>query len=122
MQLGDWNLSTVNGGRFRLDGGVMFGVVPRTVWERAVRPDERNRIPVANHCVLARNHDHCVLIDTGYGDKHDQLDRSFYNMEPGSPLTESLASWGVAAEEIDTVVFSHLHFDHVSGAVRRGDD
>ncbi len=122
MRLGDWDLSTVNGGRFRLDGGVMFGVVPRTVWEKAVRPDERNRIPVANHCVLARNRDHCVLIDTGFGDKHDQLDRNFYDMQPGSPLIASLASLGVTAQEIDVVLFSHLHFDHVSGAVRRGVD
>lgn len=122
MRLGDWELSTVNGGRFRLDGGVMFGVVPRVVWEKVVRPDERNRIPVANHCVLARNRAHCVLIDTGYGNKRDQLDRSFYDMEPGSPLIESLALLGVSVEEIDTVVLSHLHFDHVSGAVRRSDD
>lgn len=122
MQLGDWELTTVNGGRFRLDGGVMFGVVPKVIWEKVITPDERNRIPMANHCVLARNSRHCVLIDTGYGDRHDSLDRTFYGMPSGSPLTESLAVLGVSRGDVDTVVLSHLHFDHVSGAVRRDEE
>ncbi|MBX3438774.1 MAG: MBL fold metallo-hydrolase [Planctomycetaceae bacterium] len=122
MRLGEWDLATVDGGRFRLDGGVMFGVVPKVIWESVIRPDEKNRIAVANHCVLARRGDRCILIDTGYGDKHAPLDRSFYDMPPGSPLVESLASLGLSVANIDTVVLSHLHFDHVSGAIQRGDD
>jgi glyoxylase-like metal-dependent hydrolase (beta-lactamase superfamily II) len=122
MQLGDWQLDTVNGGYFRLDGGVMFGVVPRVLWQNVVRPDDQNRIPCANHCVLARDGNRTVLIDTGYGGKHATLERKFYGMEPGEPLLESLTRLGVEPAEIDLVVFSHLHFDHVCGATRWGAD
>ncbi len=118
MHLGNWQLDTVNGGKFRLDGGVMFGVVPRTIWKSVAPPDELNRIECANNCVLARDGSHTVLIDTGYGGKFAPLDRRFYTMEDGSPLLDGLAELGVAPEEIDTVVFSHLHFDHVCGATR----
>ncbi len=118
MHLGNWQLDTINGGLFRLDGGVMFGVVPRTIWKTVAPPDEANRIPCANNCVLARDGTHTVLIDTGYGDKFAPLDRRFYSMEEGAPLLAGLAALGVEPDEIDTVVLSHLHFDHVCGATR----
>ncbi len=118
MQLGNWQLDSLNGGMFRLDGGVMFGVVPKTLWQAVAQPDQRNRILCANRCVLARDGTHTVLIDTGYGGKYGPLDRRFYAMEPGEPLVASLVSLGVTPDEIDTVVFSHLHFDHVGGATR----
>jgi len=116
MQLGNWQLDTINGGMFRLDGGVMFGVVPRSIWKTVAPPDETNRIQCANNCVLARDGKHTVLIDTGYGGKFAPLDRRFYQMEEGSPLLKGLAELGVEPDQIDTVVFSHLHFDHVCGA------
>ncbi|NIL97514.1 MAG: MBL fold metallo-hydrolase [Planctomycetales bacterium] len=118
MQLGDWQLTTVNGGMFRLDGGVMFGVVPKSLWHNVVRADPQNRVPFANHCVLARNGVHNVLIDTGYGGKYDALQRKFYDMEEGEPLIRSLAELQMPLDQIDTVLFSHLHFDHVGGATR----
>jgi glyoxylase-like metal-dependent hydrolase (beta-lactamase superfamily II) len=118
MHLGNWQLDTINGGRFRLDGGVMFGVVPRTIWKNVALPDEHNRIQCANNCVLARDGTHTVLIDTGYGGKFTPLDRRFYAMEDGAPLLDSLAAIGVSPDDIDTVVFSHLHFDHVCGATQ----
>lgn len=119
MQLGDWHLETVNGGSFLIDGGVMFGVVPRSLWSSVVTPDEANRIRVACHCVLARNGRQTVLVDTGYGGKYGPLDRKFYGMEPGEPLLDSLAARGLSAEDIDLVVMSHLHFDHAGGGTRR---
>jgi glyoxylase-like metal-dependent hydrolase (beta-lactamase superfamily II) len=118
MHLGNWQLDTINGGIFWLDGGVMFGVVPKTLWQTVAPPDQLNRIRCANNCVLARDGRHTVLIDTGYGGKFGPLERRFYNMEPGEPLVAGLAELGVAPEDIDTVVFSHLHFDHVCGATR----
>jgi glyoxylase-like metal-dependent hydrolase (beta-lactamase superfamily II) len=118
MRLGNWQLDSINGGMFHLDGGVMFGVVPRTLWKHVAPPDEQNRIQCANNCVLARDGTHTVLIDTGYGGKFSPLDRRFYNMEEGEPLVAGLAALGVAPEDIDTVVLSHLHFDHVCGATR----
>ena len=120
MHVGNWQLDTVNGGMFRLDGGVMFGIVPKALWGNVTPADDENRIRVANHCVLARDGKHTVLIDTGYGGKYDKLDRKFYSMEPGEPLVQSLRTLGIEPEEIDTVVLSHLHFDHVGGATQTG--
>ncbi len=119
MQLGHWQLDTVNGGHFRIDGGLMFGVVPRSLWGPIAPPDTQNRVLCANHCVLARDGRHQMLIDTGCGTKFGPLERRYYDLEPGDPLLESLAALGVAPEDIDIVVFSHLHFDHVGGAHRR---
>jgi glyoxylase-like metal-dependent hydrolase (beta-lactamase superfamily II) len=120
MNLGNWRLDTVNGGRFSIDGGVMFGVVPKALWSQTAEADEQNRVRCANNCVLARDGTHTVLIDTGYGGNYSALDRRFYSMEEGEPLAASLALLGVALEDVDTVVFSHLHFDHVGGASRIG--
>jgi glyoxylase-like metal-dependent hydrolase (beta-lactamase superfamily II) len=118
MQLGQWRLDTLNGGRFWLDAGVMYGVVPKTVWQAATPPDELNRIPLAIHCVLARNGRQTILIDTGYGSKLSLLDRNAHAADAGDPLIESLAALNLGPDEIDMVVFSHLHWDHVGGATR----
>lgn len=121
MRVGDWEVNTVNGGSFWIDGGVMFGVVPRTLWSQVIAPDELSRVHCGGHCLLARNGRHTVLVDAGYGGKYDQLDRRFYGMEPGEPLVASLAQLGVVPEQIDYVLFSHLHFDHAGGATRYDD-
>ncbi len=118
MNLGAWQLDTVSGGTFQLDGGTMFGVVPKPLWEKFHAPDERNRIPSGTNCVLARNGTHTVLVDTGYGGKLSDRERKIYDIQPGEPLLDNLASLGVAPEEVDTVVLSHLHFDHAGGATR----
>ena len=122
MHLGNWQLDTVNGGRFRLDGGSIFGVIPKTLWSTVVEPDKLNRVPLANNCVLARDGQQTVLIDTGYGGRFEPLDRKFYDLEAGTPLLKSLDQFGVSAEDVDTVVFSHLHFDHVCGALAKEGD
>ncbi len=116
MNLGNWQLDTVDGGNLSLDGGVLFGIVPKVLWEKLAPPDAQNRVRVRNNCVLARDGRHTVLIDTGYGGKHMPLNRQFYRMDDGDPVCGGLASLGVAPEEIDTVIFTHLHFDHVGGA------
>jgi glyoxylase-like metal-dependent hydrolase (beta-lactamase superfamily II) len=116
VNLGNWQLDTVDGGLLSLDGGVLFGIVPKMLWDKVAPPDSCNRVRVRNSCVLARDGQSTVLIDTGYGGKHVALDRNFYQMEEGSPVCRSLAELGVAPEDIDAVVFTHLHFDHVGGA------
>ena len=118
LQIGQWQLETLSGGRFWLDAGVMYGVVPKTVWQSVTPPDALNRIPLAIHCVLARNGRQTVLIDTGFGDL-SRLERSAYAAEGEDPLTASLAAVNLTPADIDLVVFSHLHWDHVGGAVRR---
>ena len=122
MQLGDWELTTVSGGRFRIDGGTMFGVVPKPLWAPRLPPDENNTIAQQTNCVLARNQRHVVLIDTGYGSKLTARKRAWLGAEDGDPLSASLRAAGVGVEEITTVVLSHLHFDHAGGATCRGPD
>ena len=119
MQLGAWQLDAVNGGRFRIDGGVLFGLVPKSLWGPLAAADADNRVLCGNHCVLARDGRHTVLVDAGCGTKFDPLKRKFYSLEEGDPLLDDLARLGVSPDEIDTLVFTHLHFDHVGGATRR---
>jgi glyoxylase-like metal-dependent hydrolase (beta-lactamase superfamily II) len=118
MQLGNWQIDILNGGRFRIDGGGLFGVVPKSLWEPLAAPDAQNRVLCANYCLLARDGRHTVLVDTGCGTKFGLLDRKHYDLEPGDPLLESLAALGVAPDQIDTVVLGHLHFDHAGGITR----
>ncbi|MDZ4818309.1 MAG: MBL fold metallo-hydrolase [Planctomycetota bacterium] len=121
MNLGAWQLDTVSGGDFSIDAGAVYGVVPKTVWQKIAQSDELNRIRLRNNCVLARDGAQTVLIDTGYGGKYSLLDRKAYALEEGCPIVDSLAKLGVAQEQIDTVVLSHLHFDHAGGVASYDD-
>lgn len=119
MQIGNWRLDLVSGGRFRIDGGVMYGIVPRTVWQSLAPPlDEQHRTLVDTHCVVARDGEHVVLIDTGYGGKHAPLDRKVNDLPVGEPIVEGLCSLGIEPADVTHVLFSHLHFDHAGGATR----
>ena len=122
MHLGNWQLDVVSGGNLRLDGGAMFGVVPRTLWEKEHPPDDKNRIQMATNCLLLRDGKHTVLIDTGYGGKFDDRQRKIFCLDEGEPLLACLVARGLVAEDIDMVVLSHLHFDHAGGATRRDDE
>jgi len=122
MQLGEFRLNVVSGGRFWMDGGAMFGVVPRVVWSRHVQPDSQHRIPQDANCLLVDTGRHKVLIDTGYGSKLSAKEKDIYSAEEGSPLIDSLARVGITPQEIDTVIFSHLHFDHAGGGTELAGD
>jgi glyoxylase-like metal-dependent hydrolase (beta-lactamase superfamily II) len=110
------------GGRFRLDGGAMFGVVPRTLWSRATPPDERNRIQMAMRCLLIEGDGRRVLVDAGSGTKDDAKFRDIYAIEGPEALTDELARAGAPPDSIDTVALTHLHFDHCGGGTRREAD
>ncbi len=103
----------------------MFGVVPRPLWERKIPPDERNRIPLALNCLLVEGPEALVLIDTGIGNKGSARFREIYGVEnEGDPtrLEDAVRAAGFAPDDIDIVLFTHLHFDHAGGAtVRRPD-
>ncbi len=121
MKLGSWQLDTISGGLAHIDGGTMFGVVPKVLWEKVQPPDETNRIRMATNCVLARDGDHTVLVDTGYGTKSTEKEQRSLGLKPGNPLVDGLARLLLTVEDIDTVVLSHLHFDHAGGATRQDD-
>lgn len=116
MQLGDFEITHVNGGRYRWDGGTFFGVVPRTLWGRKSPADELNRIAVAFNSYVIRTGRQTILIETGAGDKLDERARERMALPPKrQDLREILAAHGIDPESIDIVVNSHLHFDHCGG-------
>lgn len=114
MLLGDLRADIVSDGSLRLDGGAMFGIVPRRVWEQISPPDEYNRIEVALNCLLLRRGGEVILVDTGAGSKWSEQQRARYGIEAGR-LTENLARYGVQPEDVTMVINTHLHFDHAGG-------
>jgi len=122
MKLGTIELRTVSGGVCRLDAGTLYGVVPRALWERKTPADEKNRIPQQTNCVLATIDGRNVLVDTGYGSKLPEKQRRNLDSEAGDPLLRNLDTAGFTPDDIDVVVFSHLHFDHAGGATRTSDE
>ncbi len=108
-------ISIIDTGFFKLDGGAMFGIVPKTLWKRMNPPDESNKCTWAMRCLLIEHQDRKILIDTGIGDKQDQKFKQFFEPTP-SKLLASLQERGVASEAITDVLLTHLHFDHAGGA------
>jgi len=122
VKLGEFTISTVSGGRFRSDGGTMFGVVPKVLWNKLLPADENNCIPQATNCVLVQTGRQNILIDTGYGSKLDEKERRVLCADSGDPIVDSLETKGLSPEDIDLVILSHLHFDHAGGGIRRVED
>lgn len=115
MKLGKFSIHGCLDGQFRLDGGAMFGVVPRVLWEKTDPPDDRNRILLAIRSLLVRTGETNVLVDTGVGGKGDQKFRDIYMVDRNPPLEGALAVHGLKPEDIDIVVNTHLHLDHAGG-------
>ena len=120
--LGDFELITLSDGFFGLDGGAMFGVVPRTLWERKLPPDDANRITLGMRPLIVRSGKTNLIIDAGCGDKLDAKSAQIYKLDRRYHLDHALADAGMSAEDIDIVVASHLHFDHVGGFTKIGKD
>jgi methylmalonyl-CoA epimerase len=121
IALGEIELVILSDGLFRLDGGAMFGVVPKTFWEKKSPPDNRNRIQMSMNPLLVRGA-RTMLIDAGSGDKMTAKQADIYALERDFNLQHSLAAAGVPPESIDIVLATHLHFDHAGGFTSRGDD
>ena len=120
MKIGPYTLQSIETGRFALDGGAMFGVVPRPLWEKTNPPDERNRIAMAARALLLQGDGRRILIDTGNGSKWDEKLRTIYKIDESDyDIVRSLHSAGLAPEDITDVVLTHLHFDHAGGATVR---
>lgn len=116
------NLYTIETGYFKLDGGAMFGVVPKSIWEKLNPPDPANLCTWAMRCLLMEEGDRLILIDNGIGDKQDAKFFGHYHLHGSQTLVGSLGSLGFRPEDITDVFLTHLHFDHCGGSIlRRGD-
>jgi len=118
MHLGGIEVRYLDGGNFWLDGGAMFGVVPKALWEKKTVPDERNRIRLRANSLLVRAGGKTIVIETGNGTKWDAKMRGIYGVQDGDPLVESLGRQGVEPRDVDLVINTHLHFDHAGGNTR----
>jgi glyoxylase-like metal-dependent hydrolase (beta-lactamase superfamily II) len=117
LKLGDLEFHVIVTGTFGLDGGAMFGVIPKPMWEKKIAPDSRNRITLAMNSLLVRAGGKRILIETGAGDKLSPKLRDIYALD-GPRLIEGLRHYGLHPEEVDIVVNTHLHFDHCGGNTR----
>jgi len=112
-------LQVINTGFFKLDGGAMFGVVPKSLWQRINPPDAKNLCTWAMRCLLVKTANRLVLIDTGIGDKQSAKFFSHFEPHGSDSLLQSLADLGYVPSQITDVILTHLHFDHCGGAVKR---
>jgi len=123
MQFGEYEVTTIETGEFRLDGGAMFGVVPKVLWERTNPPDEKNRIAMALRSLLIRGKGKVILVDTGIGHKWSDSARDRYGIDHSRhELMKELEKCAVKPEEVTDVILTHLHFDHVGGSTGLGKD
>ena len=109
----------LNTGNFKLDGGAMFGVVPKSLWSRTNPPDENNMCSWTMRCMLIEDGDRLILIDTGIGDKQSEKFFSYYYLFGDDSLMGNLKKLGFSPDDITDVVLTHLHFDHCGGAIKR---
>ena len=122
LQLGNASVVPLSGGRFMLDGGTMFGVVPKTLWQREVLADAHNRIALACNCLLLEIGAERVLLDTGIGERFSDREREIYGIDADVTLRSSLATAGLNPADITIVALTHLHFDHFCGCLIDGTD
>ncbi len=120
IKIGDLEVTPFVSSRFRLDGGSMFGVVPRTLWEKKASPDALNRIALNSNSLLIEAADVCLLVEPGMGTKYDPGQSDIYQLADMSAITET-ARLGVSAEDVDLVILTHLHFDHAGGATAQAE-
>jgi glyoxylase-like metal-dependent hydrolase (beta-lactamase superfamily II) len=119
MKLGPYELSSVHTGEFALDGGSMFGVVPRTIWSKIHPPDEIGRIQLAVRALLIQGENRTIVVDTGVGRTwSEKLAKRYAISLPDQRLEEALNERGVSTEEVTDVILTHLHFDHAGGVTR----
>jgi glyoxylase-like metal-dependent hydrolase (beta-lactamase superfamily II) len=119
LTIGDARLTMLNGGNFRLDGGAMHGVVPKTLWSKLVSCDAHNRCEYTTRCLLIEVGNRRILVETGNGDKFPAKLKDIYGIDHDRSIGDALHEAGLEAEAIDTVVMTHLHFDHSGGTTRR---
>ena len=117
MKIGAYEIHSIETGRFCLDGGAMFGVVPKPLWEKFNPPDEKNRIELAARALLVRGNGHTILVDVGNGSKYDDKLTSIYRFDTTRyDILSSLKKHNLTPADITDVLLTHLHFDHAGGS------
>ncbi len=116
-----WTWKLLRAGALRLDGGGMFGVIPKTIWSRLVTADDNNRIALQTNCLLLQDGSHTVLVETGCGDKWTDKQRGHWDLERRT-VVDALREVGTEPGQVDVVVVTHLHFDHAAALTRWDDD
>ena len=116
------NLYSINTGFFKLDGGAMFGVVPKSLWNKLNPADENNMCNWALRSLLIQTNDRLILVDTGMGNKQEQKFFSHYYLNGTDSLLSSLATHGFGVEDVTDVFHTHLHFDHCGGSINKNDE
>ena len=120
MQIGRYNLSALETGSFRLDGGAMFGVVPKALWNKSNPADKRNRVEFALRTLLIRDGERCIMVDTGVGEGWNEKFADIYGIDHSkNTLANSLKKSNLTVHDITDVIITHLHFDHIGGATFR---
>lgn len=121
LRLGAFELFWLGGGRFSLDGGAMFGVVPKVLWKKRYPADEDNAIPLLCYPILVKTPDTLVLIETGFGNKLNDKQRKIFKISEEWQIIDDLAALGISREQIDFVIMTHFDFDHSGGIILRHD-
>jgi glyoxylase-like metal-dependent hydrolase (beta-lactamase superfamily II) len=118
MQIGTYKLNTIISGSFGLDGGAMFGIIPKPLWEKTNPADELNRVALSTRNLLLISDDKKILIDTGMGNKWDEKSKNIYKIDPTINLEKELIKHVLRPEDITDVLLTHLHFDHTGGSTK----
>ncbi len=119
MKFGEYELFAIETGRFALDGGAMFGVVPKNLWQRTNPSDDQNRIELAARALLLKSKEHIILIDTGVGHKMNEKLQAIYGVDFSRyTIEKSLSQTGTKPEDVTGVILTHLHFDHTGGTTK----
>ncbi|HCY74799.1 MAG TPA: MBL fold metallo-hydrolase [Ignavibacteriales bacterium] len=116
MQVGKYKLITILSGYISLDGGAMFGIIPKPLWEKTNPPDEQNRVRLSTRNLLLISENKKILIDTGMGNKWDEKSKKIYNINANFSLETALEQKGIKPDQITDVLLTHLHFDHTGGS------
>jgi glyoxylase-like metal-dependent hydrolase (beta-lactamase superfamily II) len=116
MRIGKYHLHLIDSGYFALDGGAMFGIIPKPLWQKTNPPDDANRIKLATRNILLTNENRKILIDTGMGSKWDDKSKKIYSIDQTNSLKDSLKKLNLNPSDITDVILTHLHFDHTGGS------
>ncbi len=119
MKIGNYEIIPLDTGTFALDGGAMFGIIPKPLWEKTNPADEKNRILLGARTLLLKSDEKIILIDTGMGSDWEEKFAKIYKLNSSPTLTDSLLANGIKTDEVTDVILTHLHFDHTGGSTKK---